>query len=49
MIGGDGGTEVKFLVPLIREESNVTKLEPLGVFAEALPFLNFLIADPIPG
>jgi hypothetical protein len=23
-------------------------LEPLGVYAQALPFLNFLIADPIP-
>ena len=38
VMGGDRGTEVEFLVPLMREESSVIKLEPLGVFAEALPF-----------
>ena len=45
---GGGGTEVEFLVPLMRQDSDILKLEPLGVYAQALPFLNFLIADPIP-
>lgn len=45
---GGGGTEVEFLVPLMRQDSEILKLEPLGVYAQALPFLNFLIADPIP-
>lgn len=48
VMGGDGGTEVEFLVPRMLEDSDILKLEPLGVFAQALPFLNFLIADPIP-
>ena len=48
VMGGDGGTEVEFLVPRMLEESEILKLEPLGVYAQALPFLNFLIADPIP-
>ena len=39
---------VDFLVPKMREESSVLMLEPLGVHAQALPFLNFLIAGPIP-
>lgn len=39
---------VDFLVPKMREESSVFMLEPLGVHAQALPFLNLLIADPIP-
>ena len=47
IMGGDGGTEVEFLVPRMREESGILKLEPLGVYAQALPFLNFLIAEPI--
>jgi hypothetical protein len=46
-MGGEGGTEVEFLVPRMREESEVLKLEPLGVYAQALPFLNFLIAEPV--
>ncbi|MEQ3648712.1 GSU2403 family nucleotidyltransferase fold protein [Hyphomonas sp.] len=46
-MGGEGGTEVEFLVPRMHEESEVLKLEPLGVYAQALPFLNFLIAEPI--
>lgn len=45
---GGGGTEVEFLVPRMLEDSETLKLEPLGVYAQALPFLNFLIADPIP-
>lgn len=43
-----GGAMVDFLVPKMREESSVFMLEPLGVHAQALPFLNLLIADPIP-
>lgn len=48
VMGGEGGTEVEFLVPRMLEDSDILKLEPLGVFAQALPFLNYLIADPIP-
>ncbi len=43
-----GGTKVDFLVPRMRESQGVVWLEPLGVYAQGLPFLNFLIADPIP-
>ena len=43
-----GGTTVDFLTPKMLEDSEVLMLEPLGVYAQALPFLNFLIADPIP-
>ncbi|HLI13465.1 MAG TPA: GSU2403 family nucleotidyltransferase fold protein [Alphaproteobacteria bacterium] len=43
-----GGAIVDFLVPRMREGKTVVRLEPLGVYAQALPFLNFLIADPIP-
>ena len=48
VMSGGGGTEVEFLVPRMLEESEILKLEPLGVYALALPFLNFLISDPIP-
>lgn len=48
VMGRGGATEVEFLVPRMREDSSVLKLDPLGVYAQALPFLNFLIADPIP-
>ena len=48
VMGGGSGTEVEFLVPLMREDSGILKLDPLGVYAQALPFLNFLIAEPIP-
>lgn len=47
VMGGDGGTEVEFLVPRMLEDSEILRLEPLGVYAQALPFLNFLIAEPI--
>lgn len=47
VMGGDGGTEVEFLVPRMLEDSEILKLEPLGVYAQALPFLNYLIAEPI--
>lgn len=43
-----GGTMVDFLCPRMRDENEVLFLEPLGVYAQALSFLNFLIADPIP-
>lgn len=43
----DGGTIVDFLAPKMQEKSETVLLEPLGVHAQALPFLNFLIADPI--
>lgn len=43
-----GGTMVDFLAPKMREGSDILMLEPLGVYAHALSFLNFLIADPIP-
>lgn len=43
-----GGTTVDFLTPKMLEDSDVLMLEPLGVYAQALPFLNFLIAEPIP-
>ncbi len=48
VMGGDGGAEIEFLVPKMLEDSETLKLEPLGVYAQALPFLNFLIAGPIP-
>ncbi len=48
VMGRGGATEVEFLVPRMRADSSVLKLDPLGVYAQALPFLNFLIADPIP-
>jgi hypothetical protein len=44
----DGGTTVDFLVPLMREAKDIVYLKPLGVYAQGLPFLNFLIAEPIP-
>ena len=43
-----GGAMVDFLAPKMQDRDDIVKLEPLGVFAQALPFLNFLIADPIP-
>lgn len=43
-----GGAMVDFLVPRMREDRNVVRLEPLGVYAQALAFLNYLIAEPIP-
>jgi len=43
-----GGAMVDFLTPRMLEESDILMLEPLGVYAQALSFLNFLIADPIP-
>jgi hypothetical protein len=45
---GSGGPKVEFLVPRMKEDSEFLKLKPLAVYAQALPFLDFLIADPIP-
>lgn len=42
-----GGTMIDFLVPRMREGQDIVHLEPLGVYAQGLAFLNFLIADPI--
>jgi hypothetical protein len=42
-----GETTVDFLVPRMREGKNIVYLNPLGVYAQGLPFLNFLIAEPI--
>lgn len=43
-----GGATVEFLAPLMQSENEIVRLDPLGVHAQALPFLNFLIAEPIP-
>lgn len=43
-----GGTMVDFLAPKMQDKSDIVMLETLGVYAQALPFLNYLIADPIP-
>lgn len=42
-----GGAIVDFLAPQMRADRDVVKLEALGVYAQALGFLNFLIAEPI--
>jgi hypothetical protein len=42
-----GGTTVEFLVPRMREGQDIVKLDTLGVYAQGLPFLNFLITGPI--
>ena len=43
-----GGTMVDFLAPKMRGTDDVLMLQPLGVYAQTLSFLNFLIAEPIP-
>lgn len=42
-----GGAMVDFLAPRMQGKRNIVKLEPLNVYAQTLPFLNYLIADPI--
>jgi len=42
------GLLVEFLTPKMQSRQEVLKLEPLDIYAQTLPFLNFLIADPIP-
>jgi hypothetical protein len=44
----EGGAAVDFLVPRMREGKDIVYLDPLGVYAQGLPFLNFLIAEPVP-
>jgi len=43
-----GGTMVEFLTPRMIDRQGIVKLESLGVWAQGLHFLNFLIADPTP-
>ncbi len=43
-----GGLTVEFLTPLRRGGEPVAQAPGLGVSAQTLPFLDFLIADPIP-
>ena len=43
-----GGTVVEFLTPRMTERQDIVKLDTLGVWAQGLPFLNFLLADPVP-
>lgn len=42
-----GGLAIDFLVPKMKEGREIILLEPLGVHAQALPFLNYLIAEPV--
>lgn len=44
--GGD--LLVEFLTPSFEEDEGLKPLVALGVHAQSLPYLNFLIADPIP-
>lgn len=41
------GTLVEFLTPSFREEEDIRPLPALGVSAQSLHFLNYLIAEPI--
>ncbi|MCC5996847.1 MAG: hypothetical protein JJU18_10820 [Oceanicaulis sp.] len=43
-----GGTPIDFLTPSFDSEEGVRTLPSLGVAAQSLHFLNFLIAEPIP-
>ena len=43
-----GGTIINFLTPKTPKSSDVLMFGPPRVYAQALPFLNFLIANPIP-
>ncbi len=43
-----GGAMVEFLAPRMQSKREIVKLEPLDIYAQTLPFLNFLIAQPIP-
>ncbi len=44
----DSGVRVDFLAPRMQSVRETVLLEPLGIHARALSFLNFLIADPVP-
>ena len=43
-----GGTIINFLTPKTPKSSDVLMFGPPRVYAQALPFLNFLTANPIP-
>lgn len=42
-----GGVKIDFLVPYMGGDGETRLLEPLGVHAHALSFLDFLIAEPV--
>ena len=44
----NGRAIIDFLTPKTLESGDVLALEPPGVYIQALPFLNFLTAEPIP-
>ncbi len=44
---GNGGALVEFLTPSFREDEGIRPLGALGVSAQSLHHLNFLIADPV--
>jgi hypothetical protein len=43
-----GGVALELLAPSFSEEEGIVRLEVMGVWAQSLHFLNYLIADPIP-
>jgi len=43
-----GGTIIEFLTPSFQDDEGLRPLAALGVSAQSLHFLNYLIADPIP-
>lgn len=43
-----GGAMVEFLAPRMQSNREIVRLKPLDIYAQTLPFLNFLIAQPIP-
>ncbi len=46
-IQSNRNTEIEFLTPSFEEEESLRDLKALGVSAQSLHFLNYLIADPI--
>ena len=42
-----GGMSIDFLAPRMQDRHDIVRLVALGVHAVALPYLNFLIAEPI--
>lgn len=47
-VAKSGGATVEFLAPRMQSKRDIVKLAPLDIYAQTLPFLNFLIAEPIP-
>jgi hypothetical protein len=43
-----GGVALDLLAPSFSAEEGIVRLEVMGVWAQSLHFLNYLIADPIP-